>query len=167
MLDDQSLTDLVLQLEQRITIGGGWQDQAGGIHSGVKLIVFGPGQSQRLRVQPIVRSAEREAEFASLLILVLHRGLRRIAKCQVQQVVGRYLARETSTVQILHSIKTLVVEMAYAMQDDHWDRRGALMDRHWGIEPEIRPDTTNATIEALRDLTSGEQSSLGQEVAGL
>jgi len=34
--DDQSLSDQVMRLEQLMTTGGGWQDQAGGIFPGAK-----------------------------------------------------------------------------------------------------------------------------------
>jgi fucokinase len=46
-LDDQSLSDQVMRLEQIITSGGGWQDQAGGIYPGAKLVTSGPGLQQR------------------------------------------------------------------------------------------------------------------------
>ena len=50
-------------------------------------------------------------------------GIRRIANNLVQQV-GTYLARETPTIQVLHSIKTLAIEMAYALEHEEWDYLG-------------------------------------------
>ena len=38
-MDDQALSEAVMQLEQRMTTGGGWQDQAGGIFPGAKLLI--------------------------------------------------------------------------------------------------------------------------------
>jgi hypothetical protein len=43
-------------------------------------------------------------------------------------VVGRYLARETATLQVLHS-KTLALEMSHAMREGDWERLGSLVDR--------------------------------------
>jgi galactokinase/mevalonate kinase-like predicted kinase len=63
--------------------------------------------------------------------------------------VGRYLAREVATIQVLHSIKTLAVEMAYAMREGEWDHLGRLMRRHWELNQILDPHTTNAPINRL------------------
>ena len=51
--------------------------------------------------------------------------------------------------QVLHSIKTLAVEMSYAMQEGDWEHLGALLDRHWALNQVLDPNTTNAPINAL------------------
>lgn len=140
----QELSDLVLALEQFMTTGGGWQDQAGGIYPGAKLTMTGPGPRQRLRVEPV----PCPAGFAERFVLY-YTGIRRIAKDLLGQVVGRYLAREVQAVQVLHSIKTLAMEMAYAMKESDWDYLGSLLDRHWQLNQILDPHTTNAPIDAL------------------
>jgi fucokinase len=147
-LTDHALSDQVMRLEQRMTTGGGWQDQAGGIFPGAKLVTSGPGLRQRLRVEPIGWTLERQAEFAQRFLLY-YTGIRRIAKDLLRQVVGSYLAREVATVQVLHSIKTLAVEMAYAMREGTWDYLGRLLDRHWQLNQILDPHTTNAPINGL------------------
>jgi fucokinase len=147
-LDDQALSDQVMRLEQLMTTGGGWQDQAGGIFPGAKLVLSGPGLHQRLRVEPVPWTADREAEFERLTVL-FYTGIRRVARDLLQQVVGSYLARETATVQVLHSIKTLAVEMSYAMREGDWPHLGHLLDRHWELNRVLDPNTTNAPINQL------------------
>ncbi len=44
--------------------------------------------------------------------MLYYTGIQRVARDLLRQVVGRYLARETACVQVLHSIKTLAMEMA-------------------------------------------------------
>jgi fucokinase len=149
-LDDHALSQAVMQLEQRMTTGGGWQDQAGGIFPGAKLLITGPGLRQRIRVQPVVWSDERQAEFCEHLVLY-NTGIQRIAKDLLRQVVSRYLARETATIQVLHSIKTLAVEMSYAMAEGDWKHLGELLDRHWQLNQVLDPHTTNAPINAILD----------------
>jgi fucokinase len=149
-LDQQALSDYVMRLEQLMTTGGGWQDQAGGIFPGAKLLVSGPGLHQRLRVQPVAWNAAREAEFERLIVL-FYTGIRRVARDLLQQVVGSYLARETACVQVLHSIKTLAQEMSYAMQEGDWDHLGDLLNRHWEMNKVLDPNTTNAPINVLLD----------------
>ena len=140
----QELSDLVLALEQYMTTGGGWQDQVGGIYPGAKLTMTGPGPRQRLRVEPV----PCPPGFAERFVFY-YTGIRRIAKDLLGQVVGRYLAREVKAVEVLHSIKTLAVEMAYAMRESDWDYFGGLLDRHWRLNQVLDPHTTNAPINAL------------------
>jgi fucokinase len=147
-LSDAVLADEVMRLEQRMTTGGGWQDQVGGIYSGAKLVTSGPGLRQRLRVEPVGWSSDRAAEFADRLVLY-NTGLQRMAKNLLRQVVGSYLAREVATVQVLHGIKTLAMEMAYAMRDGEWEYLGTLIDRHWELNQILDPHTTNAPINNI------------------
>jgi galactokinase/mevalonate kinase-like predicted kinase len=150
-LGDHALSETVMQLEQRMTTGGGWQDQAGGIFPGAKLLITGPGLRQRIRVQPVVWSQERQAEFCAHMVL-FDTGIQRMAKGLLRQVVSRYLARETATIQVLHSIKTLAVEMSYAMAEGDWPHLGELLDRHWQLNKVLDPHTANAPINAILDL---------------
>ena len=147
-LSDHALSDEVMQLEQRMTTGGGWQDQAGGIFPGAKLLITGPGLRQRIRVQPVAWSEERQQEFGRRLVLY-NTGIQRMAKDLLRQVVSRYLARETATVQVLHSIKTLAVEMSYALAEGDWKHLGELLDRHWQLNQILDPHTANAPINAI------------------
>jgi fucokinase len=145
---DHALSQAVMQLEQRMTTGGGWQDQAGGIFPGAKLLITGPGLRQRIRVQPVQWSDARKAEFYQQMVLY-NTGIQRVAKDLLRQVVSRYLARETATIQVLHSIKTLAVEMSYAMAEGDWKHLGELLDRHWQLNQVLDPHTTNAPIHAI------------------
>ena len=78
-IDNQSLSDHVMRLEQLMTTGGGWQDQAGGIFPAAKLVVSGPGLHQRLRVEPVPWTDECEAEFERLT-LFFYTGIWRVAR---------------------------------------------------------------------------------------
>ena len=147
-LDEPALSARVMRLEQLMTTGGGWQDQMGGMVPGAKLLVSAPGRHQKVWVQPVVWTAGRQAEFESLLVL-FYTGIRRVARDLVQQVVGRYLARETTCVQVLHRIKSLAVEMTYALQEGNWDHLGHLLNLHWQLNQILDPNTTNAAIDSV------------------
>jgi fucokinase len=147
-LSEAALSALTMKLEQTMKTGGGWQDQAGGIFPGAKLLSTGPGMRQRVRVEPLAWSEDREAEFSRRLV-VYNTGIQRMAKNLLRQVVRSYLARETATVQVLHSIKTLAWEMSYAMREGDWDYMGQLLDRHWQLNKVLDPNTANAPIDNL------------------
>lgn len=147
-LTEHGLCAHVMQLEQCMATGGGWQDQAGGIFPGAKLITSGPGACQRLRVLPLAWTPARQRELVGRLVLY-DTGIRRLANDLLANVVGRYLCRETAIVQVLHSIKTLAMEMSYAMADGDWDYLGELLDRHWQLNQLLDSHTTTASINRL------------------
>lgn len=147
-LKERALVEQVLLMEQMMTTGGGWQDQAGAIFPGMKLISSRPGLRQQLRVTPIPLSEARRHEFGERFVLY-YTGIRRLAKGLLAQVVGNYLARDVRVVEALHSIKSLATEMAYAMQGGEWDYLGQLLSRHWQINQILDPHTTNAPISNL------------------
>jgi len=131
-----------------MSTGGGWQDQAGGIFPGLKLLSSGPGLGQRVRSRQLQLTPARQAELEALLVIGWT-GITRVAKGLLQEVVGRYLARETRAVEVLHSIKTLALEMAHAIENAEWDYLGQLLDRHWALNQVLDPNTTNAPIEEM------------------
>jgi fucokinase len=105
---------------------------------------------QRIRVQPVAWTEERREDFCQHLVLY-NTGIQRMAKDLLRQVISRYLARETATIQVLHSIKTLAVEMSYAMIEGDWEHLGGLLNRHWQLNQILDPNTANAPINALLD----------------
>jgi len=131
-----------MRLEQLMTTGGGWQDQAGGIFPGAKLVVSGPGLSQKLRVQPVPSTAEAAAEFESLLVLY-YTGIRRIARGLLQQVVeATWAARRPAAGAAQHQ------DAGGRDGVRHGAARlgppGELLDRHWELNKILDPNTTNA-----------------------
>ncbi len=162
-LSEAELVDQVSALEQRMTTGGGWQDQAGGVFPGVKLVTSRPGPRQQLRVAPVGWSSRHRQEFLDRFLLH-YTGLVRVAKDLLTQVVGGYLAREVEKVQVLHSIKTLAVEMSHAMSEGDWDALGSLMDSHWEMNKVLDPNTTNAPINACLESVRGYLA--GAKLAG-
>ncbi len=162
-LSEGELVDQVSTLEQRMTTGGGWQDQAGGVFPGIKLVTSRPGPRQVLRVTPVRWRSRHQQEFLDRFALY-YTGLVRVAKDLLTQVVGGYLAREVEKVQVLHSIKTLAVEMFHAMSEGDWDALGSLMDRHWEMNKVLDPNTTNAAINAC--LASVRGYLAGAKLAG-
>ena len=70
-IDDASLYSLVLCMEQLMSTGGGWQDQVGGLTSGIKLIRTKPGLCQDIEVQPLKIPAETIAELQERFVLIL------------------------------------------------------------------------------------------------
>ena len=93
-----------------------------------------------------------QEEFENRLI-VYDTGIQRIARNILRKVVESYLARETMTVSILHSVKTLALEMWQAMAEGDWFNLGLLLDRHWELSKRLHPQITNSRVDAVLRLT--------------
>jgi galactokinase/mevalonate kinase-like predicted kinase len=75
-----------LALEQMLTTGGGWQDQAGAIFRGIKLIETAPGLVQK----PAIRWLPHhlfDHDYANRSILLYYTGITRLAKNILAEIV--------------------------------------------------------------------------------
>lgn len=142
------LFEQVLQLEQMLTTGGGWQDQVGGLAPGIKLVTSPPGIPQRLRVEPVRLPRSVLAALEQRLVLV-YVGRRRLAKNILRTVMGRYLAREPDVMFILGRIQDIAREMRAALTGGDLDKFGALMREHWDLNKRLDPNSTNAAVERV------------------
>jgi galactokinase/mevalonate kinase-like predicted kinase len=78
----------VLEMEQMLTTGGGWQDQIGGLAGGVKYIESRPGLKPRPMIHQLDPWAFEDPSSAGLMTL-FYTGVTRLAKNILQDVVAR------------------------------------------------------------------------------
>ncbi len=89
--DRQALGTRTLLLEQLVTTGGGWQDQAGGLYPGVKLLETAPGPEQKVAVRWAPDSLLTRAAADGTLLLY-YTGITRLAKTILADIVrGMFL----------------------------------------------------------------------------
>jgi fucokinase len=146
--EQAELFDDVLRLEQMLTTGGGWQDQAGGLTGGIKLVTSGPGLPQRLTLDPLRLSSETEAELAGRLTLV-YTGQQRLAKNLLRGVMSRWIGRERAMAWILEEIARLAIAMRQALEAGDVDGFGGLLGEHWSLNQRMDPGCSNPFIDAL------------------
>jgi len=144
-------------LEQRMSTGGGWQDQVGGIMPGVKLIRTGPGADQSVSLRWSVFDMREESEFKSRCLLYFT-GQKRMARNILQNVVGGYLARDPRVLQSVQEIKeaALATKEALDARDIEGFARG--VGRYWELKKQIDPGSTNKPIEKLLKLIEADTS---------
>lgn len=159
----QTTIDRTSALEQMMRTGGGWQDQAGGITPGIKLVRTDPGPIQRPEVIPISCDASRTSELAGRMLLY-YTGHRRMARDILHGVVTRYLRRADGIRRIIDDLKLNAADTKDALSRGDIDAfaRGVL--RFWELKKAIDPGATNAAIESLIDLVKHELS--GYELPG-
>ena len=105
---EEDLYAHVLAMEQIMSTGGGWQDQVGGITSGLKYITSMPGLQQRLQVAHIELSPQTKKELDERFVLI-YTGQRRLARNLLRDVVGRYVGNEPDSLFALEEIQKTAV----------------------------------------------------------
>ncbi len=132
-------------LEQRLTTGGGWQDQVGAVFPGVKYIHTEPGPRQ----SPAISWLAFHEAGARGRLLLYYTGLKRLAKNILQNVVHRYLARDPEVLRALAQLQAGAQEMRLAIETRDLDGFGAGLRRYGELKKQIDPTATNAAIEQL------------------
>jgi galactokinase/mevalonate kinase-like predicted kinase len=138
----------VLQLEQTLTTGGGWQDQIGGAVDGVKVISAEPGLVPEAQIQYVPPDV-LDPRINGGTTLLYYTGLTRLAKNILRQVVGRYLDRDRLAMATLRHLHALPPHVAAAMGSKDRPAFGRLIDVAWRLNKTLDPDSSNAQIEGL------------------
>jgi galactokinase/mevalonate kinase-like predicted kinase len=138
----------VLQVEQMLTTGGGWQDQIGGLLSGVKYVESRPG----LRPHPVVHQLDpflfQDRESLGCFTL-FYTGITRLAKNILADVVDRVNGAEKAYLFTLRHMAQLALDAKDAIERRD---RGALADviaLSWAANKRIHPSTTNEEVEEI------------------
>ena len=142
-------------LEQRMRTGGGWQDQAGGILPGVKLIRTQPGPDQTVSLRWTVFDTSEGSELKQRCLLYFT-GQKRMARNILHNVVSRYLARDPLVLQTLRELKACAPEAKEALDAQDTDGFARVLAPYWELKKRSDPGSTNAPIEALLRSVAGE-----------
>lgn len=148
-LGTRELFHAVLQLEQELTTGGGWQDQIGGVVEGVKMIETEPGLVPDPRVHFVPADLLDPAANGGRTLLY-YTGIRRLAKNILHEVVGRYLDRDRGAMDTLARLRAFPPRMAEAMGTRDMAEFGRLLDLAWRLNVDLDPAHTTPMIDRLR-----------------
>jgi fucokinase len=147
-LSHRELFHSVLQLEQELTTGGGWQDQIGGTVAGVKMIETDPG----IVPNPEIRSVRPDLVDPKCnggQTLLYYTGMRRLAKNILRNVVGHYLDRDRKTMATLRKLHVFPTIIREALIKKDMKEFGERIDIAWQLNKEIDPDSSNRAIEEI------------------
>ncbi len=151
------LTARTSLLEQRMSTGGGWQDQVGGILPGVKLIRTEPGATQSISLRWSLLEMERNPDLKNRALLYFT-GQKRMAKNILQNVVSGYLARDPEILQTIDALKVCALDAKEALDAKDIEAFSTCINRYWQLKKRIDPGSTNAPIEKLLGLVKNECS---------
>ena len=156
---DSDIYELVLNLEQIMSTGGGWQDQVGGLTGGIKYITSRPGMKQKLKVEYLDLDEDTKAELQERFALI-YTGQRRLARNLLRDVVGNYIGGKKESKEALEEMKYLAVMMRYELEQGDVDAFARLLNEHWEGSKKLDTGSTNTCIDQIfascEDLIDGK-----------
>ncbi len=144
----KDLFNRVLQLEQDLTTGGGWQDQIGGVIEGVKIIRTEPGLIPDPQIQ-FISSDVLDPSKNGGLSLLYYTGIQRLAKNILGEVVGRYLNRDRAAMDTFRKIRQFPSIMSESLSSKDLPGFGELLGSAWELKKAIDPHSTTQDIESI------------------
>jgi galactokinase/mevalonate kinase-like predicted kinase len=138
----------VLQMEQMLTTGGGWQDQIGGIVGGVKYIESKPG----MRPSPTIRRLDSylfEERGIHQRYTLFYTGITRLAKNILNEVVVKVNENIPAYLFTLDRIRRLALDAHDAVWMRDYDILASIISRSWEANKRIHASTTNDQIDHL------------------
>ena len=160
---DSDVYELVLNLEQIMSTGGGWQDQVGGLTGGIKYITSRPGMKQKLKVEYLDLDEATKAELQERFALI-YTGQRRLARNLLRDVVGNYIGGKKESKEALEEMKHLAVMMRYELEQGDVDAFARLLNEHWEVSKKLDAGSTNTCIDQI--FTSCEDLIDGKFISG-
>ena len=135
-------------MEQIMSTGGGWQDQVGGLSTGVKYITTMSGLKQDIRVTHIKVPEAAWHELKERFVLI-YTGQRRLARNLLRDVVGRYIGNEPDSLYALNEIQRSAALMRFELERGNVDAFARLLDEHWKLSKMIDAGSTNTLIDQI------------------
>ncbi len=157
-IEEETLYDIVLCMEQIMSTGGGWQDQVGGLLPGIKMITTRAGMEQHIKVEKVEISEATLEELQDRFALI-YTGQRRLARNLLRDVVGGYVGGRKESLEALTEMKRVAVLMRFALENGNIDRFAELLNEHWKLSLQLDSGATNTCIDqifmACEDLIDG------------
>ena len=148
--DRHALFRLTMALEQMLTTGGGWQDQAGGLFRGTKLVETAPGldQSPTLRWVP---DHLLESALADQLVLLYYTGITRMAKNILAEIVRGIFLNSPTHLEIVDAIAANAGGAFDALQTGDYDALTRAVRTSWRLNQRLDSGTNPPAVQALLD----------------
>lgn len=148
--DTQALVTRTLLLEQLVTTGGGWQDQAGGLFPGVKLIQTAPGPGQAVSVR---WAPDRlfSAGAAGGRMLLYYTGITRLAKVILQDIVRGMFLGDGSVMARLRDIGQNAEATYDALQRGSYEAVCERVRTSWALNQALDAGTNPPQVQAILD----------------
>lgn len=154
--DHDALMHRSLVMEQMLTTGGGWQDPAGGVFHGVKLVQSTPGLQQRLSVRWLSEHLFQEGTASKRRMLLYYTGLTRLAKNILQDIVRGMFLNAPRVLDPLAEIGDNAGRVADAIGAGDYDGLCRAVARSWRANQALDAGTNPPAVQAILDAIAGD-----------
>ena len=161
--DKNEIGRRTLVLEQLLTTGGGWQDQYGGVHGGVKLLQTGRGFDQSPLVRWLPDDVYTQPDCAGCHLLY-YTGFTRTAKSILSEIVRRMFLNNNRQLALLREMKAHTIDMYEALQRRDYRQVGLLMRETWRQNQALDSGTNPPEVARLTGLV--DDLCLGYKLPG-
>ena len=137
-----------LALEQMLTTGGGWQDQAGGIFRGIKLIETSPGLAQK----PTLRWLPEHPlgpDYANRCALLYYTGITRMAKNILSEIVRGIFLNSPAHLATIADIGANAEFASAAIQKCDYELLLAAIRNSWRLNQRLDAGTNPPEVQAI------------------
>lgn len=138
----------VLEMEQMLTTGGGWQDQIGGVAGGVKYVVSQPS-AKPLTVIHQLDSFLFTDEKMHRCYTLFYTGVTRLAKNILQEIVAGVNGASPAYLFTHNHLKELANQTRSAISTRDYPALARNFWKSWLANKLMHPSTTNDDIENL------------------
>jgi galactokinase/mevalonate kinase-like predicted kinase len=148
--DRNTLFTRTLALEQMLTTGGGWQDQAGAIFRGIKLIETAPGLAQK----PVIGWLPHhlfDHDYANRSILLYYTGLTRLAKNILAEIVRGLFLNSPSHLGIIADIGANADFASAAIQKCDYEMLLVAIRNSWTLNQRLDAGTNPPEVQQILD----------------
>jgi galactokinase/mevalonate kinase-like predicted kinase len=143
----------VLEVEQMLTTGGGWQDQIGGLVGGLKYVESRPA----LKPRPVIHQLDPwlfEASACTERMTLFYTGVTRLAKSILKDVVDRVNGMSRAYLYTHARLADLAREARNAVALRDLEDLSRIIGESFRGNKLIHASTTNEEIEAMITATS-------------
>ncbi|MDE6986516.1 MAG: bifunctional fucokinase/L-fucose-1-P-guanylyltransferase, partial [Bacteroides acidifaciens] len=154
--DKNDICSYTLVLEQLLTTGGGWQDQYGGVFSGVKLLQSEAGFEQKPLVRWLPDQLFVHPDYRDCHLLY-YTGITRTAKGILAEIVSSMFLNSGAHLSLLAEMKAHAMDMSEAILRSNFSSFANLVGKTWiqnqALDCGTNPPAVAAIIEMIKDYT--------------
>ena len=161
--DKNEICRCTLVLEQLLTTGGGWQDQYGGVFSGVKLLQTEAGFDQTPLVRWLPDQLFTAPEYRDCHLLY-YTGITRTAKGILGEIVRSMFLNSGKHLALLSEMKVHAMDMNEAILRGNFSGYGRLIGKTWLQNKTLDTGTNPLEVESIIRLI--EDYTLGHKLPG-
>ena len=151
--DKNDIFTRTLVLEQLLTSGGGWQDQIGGVTSGLKLIETEPGLRQNATVRGLP-DAFFANQYVNRSVLLYYTGITRVAHDILGEIVSGIFLNSARHITLIQEIAYNADFAADALQRHDWDGFCESIRRSWALNQMLDSGTNPPAVQEIIDKVS-------------